>query len=419
MGKFYFVSVLAVLIYLFSFSGCGENPIDLKKNIFNPEIQGSLKDTTLYAIEDTTYHITSKINTQLSSYLFIGQSNGLTAYPAFEFYDFTAIPDSATIQGASLILTAASVNYTEAGKSFTATAYPILNQWNSNVDSVWNTQNYDPAQPLGEMQISSDPADSVATLDFNTAGLEKIIFWADTANLDENYGFILHFQSADFLRYFYALNSGYNPSLIVSYTLPSSAEVLKDTIPPGLDAFIYSGQLPKVEQRDYASSLFVYNTLLKFDMGHFMDKFPNGVVINSANLEVPVDKDNSIIKIGLANLIVENLKSAIGNDSVEVDSTAGDFVSLSQWSEDSTYLEITPGLDRQKLARNFIQPQLRDTSQYPGLAINFINSAASGSALSNAQSFYSYVAFYKRSQQNSALKPRLKLTFWVPPAPRF
>jgi len=75
--------------------------------------------------------------------------------------------------------------------------------------------------------------------------------------------------------------------LIISYHLPGDTAVYGDTLNGTYDAYIYTGSIPKIEDRNYVSSLVVNHTLLKFDLAGFLASQPNEISLLSAELTAP------------------------------------------------------------------------------------------------------------------------------------
>ena len=401
----FIITLVGLIIIL---NSCSEDPQILSKNIFDPSTQGTLKDTVLYAIQDTTYRVKSIVDTRFSSRLFVGEYQGVQARPIMRFVD---LPQNAEILSGKIRFITDGVLGAENQPAFTVTAHPVLNYWLSNQDSVWDNpeDNFDPNLILGEMDITPVANDTLY-LNLNTEGLNRFTFWADTSNQDENYGMILNFSQATFLKYLGSINSSIYPQLVYTYRLPGDTTVAEDSLAVTFDAFIYSGNINMQGGLNYASTLFAHATLLKFDLQDLIDSYPDGIVINSANLEIPVDRSNSLFDpIFGAELQILALTSSLDNPTVKIDSTQNVVIQLSQWSEDSSYLEVRAGEDRQYLARGIIQKQVSNTDSLQGILIQF----------RDLTKFYSYIAFTKRKEPQAALRPRLKLTFWIPPTTRF
>lgn len=419
MGRTGSELLILLILMLAMLIGCSEDPVALEKNIYNPDIQGTLKSDTLYATKDTTYLVNTKVNTGFSSRLLVGQYRGLKARPVFRFTNFDSVPDSAQIQGAKVRLTIRGIAGPTTSPSFPVSAFPVQNKWENNLDSI----NYDHTTSLGDTLVTASPTDSLLYIEMNNLGIEKVNFWSDTANPDENYGMILDFDPgmANFIRYFSSINSSDDPSLIVFYTLPDTSGTFSDTISATFDTYIYDGSLFFIPNSDlnYVSTLIAYNTLLQFDLEGFHQKYPEGTVINSANLQITVNRDSSLINPGfdVRNLEILKLTTQIDNQEVVADSTNGLFAGISQWIEDT--LETKREEDRRRLAQNFIQAQLRNLESPHGMIISFIDVVDPNTKISNEKDFYSYLGFYSSENPVKQVRPRLILTFWVPPRPRF
>jgi hypothetical protein len=408
---------LTGVIFIF----CSENPHQLIVNILEEQSPGTVKDTTLYALQDTSYFITSRVSNRSSLRLLLGSAYGIQARPIFRFTDFSSFPDSLQIDSVSLKLYAFKNISSDESTPFSATIYPIDSSsvWSSNTDSVWNEypNNIDMTKPLGETEISpSDTGEFVFHL--NDDGLDFVRLWADTATkIEDNAGMIIEFQQANFLQYFHAIT----PS---STDLPDPELLLFSgdttyTISANFDAFIYEGEIPRIENRDYVSSLIVYNSLYKFDLKNFIAHQPEGVNILSANIQIPIDRGNSLIDkdYGINNQIILNLKSEFGSASVEVDSTAGKFTVVNSWAEDSSYVEVNASSNRKILAA-LIKTIVNDTESPESFVLSFVNSTSSSVTAINAIDFYSYLAYYKRTEQDPGKRTRLIITYWVPAKPR-
>ena len=405
---------------------CSENPIDLNPDLVGSNILGTLKDTTLYAINDSSYQTESIISTQFSSRLILGSVAGFEARPIFRITNFAEVPDSATITDAQFRLVRAGISSIGIGTPISVSIYPVLNAWTTNLDEVWDDyqQNIDPSISYATFDI--DPEDTTDILvELNAEGLDKVInwfnlYWTDPDSISpENTGFLLDFQNANFLQYFYAINSGYDPTMIVTYTIPNDTTITTDTLLFNFDAFIYSGEIPKISERNYVATLFPHSTLLQFDLKSFLDMLPRDVSLNSANLQLYIDRENSLInsELGISQTVTLKL-TKITETGVTVDSTLGSFIETNQWGSDSTYIEIKSGSSRKNLARVYIPPQLINIDSTSGLVISIIETLSTSQKITNERDYYSYLAFYTAKDPNVALRPKLIIKYWLPPQPR-
>ncbi len=407
------ILILASVIFI----SCSENPHQLIINVLEDQSPGSVKDTTLYAMQDTSYSITSKVSTRSSLRLLLGSADGIQARPIFRFTNFLSFPDSLTIDSASIKLNAFKNISSSESLPFAATVYPIDSSsvWSSNADSVWNDypNNIDMTKPLGETEISpSDTGEFIFHL--NNDGLDYVRTWSDTAtNIENNAGVIIEFEQADFLQYLYAITPS-SPDLPDPELLLYTGDTTY-AISANFDAYIYEGEIPRINGRDYVSSLIVHNAIYKFDIKNFAANQPPGISIVSANIQIPIDLENSLLDadFGINNQVTLRLQSVFEDSNVEVDSMAGLFTIVNSWAEDSSYVEVNASSNR-KLLVSMIKNELNNTESRESFVLSFVNSASSSSIAVNAVDFYSYLAYYKKDEQDSGKRARLIITYWVP-----
>jgi hypothetical protein len=418
-------SALVLLTGIIIFQ-CKENPIDLNPGQVGSNILGTLKDTTLYAINDSSYQTESIISTQFSSRLILGSVTGFEARPIFRITNFAKVPDSATIIDTKFRLVRAGISSIGVASPISVNIYPVITAWTTNLDEVWDDyqQNFDPSTPYASIDISPEDTTDIQ-IEFNADGLDKVrtwfnLYWENPDTLSsENAGIILDFQNADFLQYLYAINSGYDPTMIVNYTIPDDTTITTDTLVFNLDAFIYGGEFPKIADRDYVATLFPHSTLLQFNLESFLDLLPRDVSLNSANLKLYIDRENSLInsELGISHTVTLKL-TKIAETGVTADSTLGRYIETNQWASDSSFIEVKSGDNRKRLAIVYIQPQLINIDSTSGLVISIINALSTSQKITNERDYYSYLAFYTAKDPNLALRPKLTIKYWLPPPPR-
>jgi hypothetical protein len=401
---------------------CSEDPHQLSLNIFNNELPGIVKDTVIYATRDTTYLIKSKVNTATSLRLALGSKNGFDARPIFRFTDFLSVPDSAIINGATIRIVPEGRTVEEGSTPFNVTIYPILNVWTSNIDSVWNDylQNIDKTKPFGNSEISPDDTTDLV-IPLNQSGVEMVNLWADTATaVDDNYGFILDYEEANFIQYYNSIASELDPELIINYTIPGDTTRFIDTLLANFDAYVYIAEIPVTENRNIVSTLQVFNTNLEFELRKFLESQPGEFSIISANLQMPIDLEESLLdaNFNVESLVSLQLVSDFDSSMLEVDSTAGRWSRQRQWASDSSYLETLSGIHRQILATSIIRSIMSDPITPEVLTISFIDNLNTVIKISDEKDFYSYLHLYKATEQNPFLRPRLIIRYWVVPATR-
>ncbi len=407
--------VFILIVFLVLLNSCSDDPFNLQNNLYNPEFGGEVRDTVLYAVKDTTYLIQPIVGNRLTNNLVIGSYKGFESRIILKFS--RGLPPMAKIIAARIQFRADGYVGDMNAQPFIANAYPILKQWVSNKDSIWEdyTQNFDPTVPLGQIEFAPSEDDTFF-LQMNTNGLEKFTFWADTNNADQNFGLILDFAEATYLQYLTSINIEGDPTIVVEpmlifdYQSPEDTLVKTDTISATFDAYVYSVNIPMLESRNYVSTQKIYNTLIQFDFESLLEKFPEGIDVVSANLQIPIDKESSFFNPKeLKDLQVQRTLTDFNTSKVVVDSSFQGLVFLSQWSSDSSYVEVFAGDERRKFARSVIQLQLMSLKSSSALMIEFESKTAP----------YSYVALYKSGLNDKELLPKLYLTFRVPPVPRF
>jgi hypothetical protein len=407
---------LGFLLFLFwiIFLTCSDNPLTLEYGLDNPLLQGEVRDTVLYATKDTTYLIQSKLYNQSSSRLPIGSYKGFESRPILRF--ILNLPDSAIFTRAILRLKSDGILSDGNPADFAVTAYPVLNSWVSNYDSVWSdyTQNFDPTRPLGEVVVGPALEDTFS-IELNEEALGLLSMWADTSKIEENGGLILDFTEANYIHYLTSINVEsevltIDPMLIFDYHTPTDATTQTDSASATYDAFIYGVDIPTIPERNYLSTQANYSTLIKFDLEGMLEKYSKGIDVLSANLYLPVDKENSLMgENNVVNLFVQKLFSDINTPEVILDSSFTYLMTFNQWTADSSFIEIISGDERKNFARYVIQSQLIDLTSSSALIIDFQDKI----------SHYSYIASYKRDYDNQDLVPKLFLTFRISPSARF
>ena len=340
--------------------------------------------------------------------------------------NLTTLPDSAQIDSAWVKLYSTGSVNVGSSLPFTARMHPIFSTqyptWEGNLDSIWSDpdQSIDRGTTLSELTIAPDDTnDYLFTL--NDDGLDLVRTWADTASTpDENYGFIIDFEMADYIQYFSAISSGGDPQLIIKYSLPLDTMVYRDTLLANYDAYLYEGDFPQRDDRKYTSTLVVHNSVLLFNLNDLLIQAGGEITILSANLELPLDRDHSLIDplYNTSNLVALNLESEIHETEIVLDSTLGFYAILDSWSDDSSYVQVSSNDNRRTLA-NMIRVQLATPEEPVGFVIHVLDNATSRSSLiSHEKEQFTYLAFYTRKEIDLLKKARLTMEYWIPAKPR-
>ncbi len=399
-----------IFLLIVGLSSCTENPVDLERPLYDSKILGALQDTILYPLRDTTYVLGTRYNTQFGTQLLLGKYNGLEARPIIRF---TNLPQNAQFSQITVRFVTKGVMKNDTAQPFTVTAYPILNAWENNLDSVWDdyTQNFDATRPFGEMEVTTSGSDTLF-MQLNDSALVQFTAWADSAALQENvnHGIILDFSEANFLKAFQSINIGNDPAILCTYQVRGDTTVQQDTISATFDAFLYRGEGPPVENDNMVSSLIAYVSLLQFDIKGFYQKYPDGVIFVSANLEIPFIQEKTQLDHSFGNTLrINRVLSEFDSSHVKLDSSYNASVNFTHLTEDSSYRQVRPGDDRRIFASSILQKELEDSQAQNTLAIVF----------GNLVNHYSFFSFHKRQVGNPAFLPRLRIIYWIPPGSRF
>lgn len=374
------------------------NPIALKDR------DSQIVTDTLYAIQDTTYALHKVITTLNSGRLLLGSQEDFNFRIILKF-SLLNKPDTLEIDNAWIrfITLEASGNMPT---EFTATGYPAVNSWIADTSKVWEgyPNNVDFRQPLGEMLVTTERSDT-AIFRFNNLGLQTLRAWADTSDSSNN-GMVIDYASANFVKEFLARSATENKGVFLfiadSVQTDSGKIAVVDSFLAITDAFLIDGQFYPPPQRDYTSTLKPWVTLLEFNLDTLKQIYQSGIVIISANLQLPVDWDNTLIHRDFGpNLQLLPLTSALDDSSVAIDSTfigiQSVIVDLNHYSQDSTYVEITSGGERQEFAATYIQRKLNFPDVYKGL---YIENKIQNQHLAN-------FSFYKHNFADPKRRPRV------------
>ena len=392
------VAILAIL-------SCDETTEFKSGQLFSPSVQGQLATDTLYAELDTTYSIPIP-STRFSNRLLIGSFAGFTCRPIIKF---ASLPANATISDAYIRFTTSGING-DNPQPFTIRAHPILADWTTNIDQVWDDyqQNIDMNTILGTMEVTVDSSDTLI-MQMDSVGLDYFNKWANEDSSEFNYGFLLDFDNADFMKEFFS-NGTVDPPLVVLTYAPPLDTTRKDSFIAASDAFLIEGNFARVVDRDYIVSLSPLVTLLQFDTTPLQNK---GIIV-SANLQLSVDSLNTLISedFGVYARILK-LTSDLNDSMVVIDSSISGLASYSidinRFNKDDSYIEINTGAERRDFGVLFIQDLVENPQPIKKLYIGFRSNV----------DFLSHIALLKRDHPDATKRPRLIIEYWIPPDYRF
>lgn len=404
-----FTSLLVSLSLLVIWS-CDETTEFEKGELFNPQVQGQIASDTLYAELDTTYSI-NKPNTRSADRLMVGSFAGLQCRPILKFIDLP--PSDVTITKGHIKFITASITG-DNPQPFTVKAHPILNDWTTNTDMIWNDylQNIDTTKTLGSINVTISDNDTIL-MPLDSLGLKYFNKWIKDDSTDFNYGFILQYANANFIKEFNSNRNQQGPRVILEYNFPGDT-TLKDSAYSTSDAFLIEGDFTRQSGVNYVSSFAPWVTLLKFNTNDLIDKFPEGFVVETANLQLTIDKSNSFIdsEFGVYFNILK-LSSDLESNEVAVDSSVlgspSYTIDMTNLSDDSSYVQVNAGTERRDFGQYLLQDRIDDPQTVKKLYVGFKNNI----------DFLSYIALYKRNHPDLDKRPRLIIEYWIPPSPRF
>lgn len=393
---------LVILTFLFNFS-CDETTDLQNSQVFDPSVHGKLSKDTLYAEMDTTFSISIPI-TQSANRLLTGSFAGVTCKPIIKF---VSLPANASISEAHIKFITAAIT-ADFPQPFMVEANPILSDWVKNTDII----NVDSTTVLGTMEVTTDSSDTLI-MQMNSTGLDFLNRWADEDSSEFNYGFVLNFDNANFMKAFYSNRSSLGPRIVLTYAFPGDTTRV-DSMLSNVDGFLIDGNIPRVADRDYAATLSRWATLLQFDTSPLLDKYPDGIIIESANLQLSIDKLSTLFNNDFGTLLrAVRLTSDLNDSVVVVDSSVVNSSSFSidvtQLINDSSIVNTSPGTERRDFAQLYLQDLVESPNPEKKLYIGFQNNI----------DFLSYIAFFKRDDPDKSKRPQIIIEYWIPPNRRF
>ncbi len=394
-----FIPALMVAISLFLWN-CEENPLPVALADRNSQIVID----TLYARFDTTYTLDKTLSTLDSDRLLIGSSYGFSFQPIMRF-SVETIPDTANIDSVWIRFVTLQAGGQDLSE-FAATGYQVIGLWQTDTDYLW--QHY-PARvnltdPMGYLRVTTGKEDTLY-FNFTEFGKEVIQAWIDSTRV--NRGMVFDFNYATFIKEFKARDNVTQTGvhLFIRYTAGSDTVMITDSLLAITDAFLFEGDFQEVPERNQVSSLYPWVTLLDFDLDSLKRKYPDGLVVTSANLQLPVDWANTLTHGGTGPdlQILPLLDGFSDNDSLEVDSSfigiTTRLIDINRYTADSSFVEVTEGNDRKELASTYIQRELNFPGSYEGFFVEHKFQA----------SYLARFSFFKHNFADPNRRPRLIL----------
>lgn len=374
--------------------------------------RGVIVNDTLFATADSTYRLNHTLSTLASNRLLLGSFGGFTCRMIMRFNGFK---EGVTVDSAWIRF----VTLEETGPSpipFTVTGYPINLSWIADTSAVWSDYNANVnfGVPMGEMTVT--PArDDTLIFRFNAVGLERVNAWIDTSSGIGNNGMAFDFTSANFIKDFQARNSASNIGPFMFYQYQDANDsTITDSLLAISDAFLIDGSFQPAPGRAVVSTLDPWISVFAFDFDALNQKYPGGAIVESANLQLPIDWANSLRHRDISpGLQLTPLLSDISDANVEIDtsfiSSLTRIVNLSTFNDDSSYVETTAGSDRIQLAQNYVERKLGSPDAFTGLYLEF----------RFQNEFLSHYSFFRYNSPDARQRPRLVLQLLKLPDEKF
>ncbi len=414
---------LAAIAFAVLFWQCEENPQDVTLT----ERVSQLTIDTIYANNSNTHRINRRVSTLSADRLHLGSTNGYTFRSILRF---AGLPDSIVIDSAWIKFQSLGISKEKniTPVEFSVPGFPIINPWVTDTSDVWDdyASNVDFTNSMGEVLVTT--ADSGAFFfNFNEFGLQRLNAWVDTASGIPNNGLALDLQTQtpNFVKEFQGRNAAnvVGPLLFIRYQAEMDT-VINDTMTTILvdqtdsllsisDAFFFDGKFEKIPDRVHTTTLDTpLVSVLSFNLDTLKRIHPAGVIIESVNIQLPVDWDNTLLNSSLGNNIhILPLTSEVDNDSVRIlieFISNGLDISLSQFTIDSTYLEVPDGIQRALLGSQYVQLMLNSPDFATGFYIEYLQQSQ----------HFSTASFFRHDNSPSQLRPRLIITSLVLPDER-
>lgn len=390
------------------FTNCEDNPNPIALQDRNSQIVSD----TLYATYDSTYALDKVITTLNSNRLLLGSLENFNFRIVLKF-SLSELPDSLEIDDAWIRFVTVGAEG-EMPTEFSATGYPPIENWGADTSGVWKNyaDNVDFTKPLGDMSVTTADDDTL-TFHFNDLGLKRVRLWAgqDSSIRIENTGMFLDFTAANFIKEFQARDVLTNQGVylyVADYirdTTGVADSVVVDSFLAITDAFLIDGQFQPVMDRTNTATLTPWATLLGFNLDSLREAHPSGLVVTSANLQLPVDWNNSLIHKDFGPRL-QLISYKFEKDNADRDSLVVDYslttipslvIDLNQYTSDSSYVEATGGGERKEFAANYVQVKLNFPDNFAGFYIE-----------NKFQDQYlAYYSFYRYNSPDRQKRPRL------------
>lgn len=307
-----------IIVALIMFSACedGESINDPQKIYL--EDYGTIVRDTLTAI-NSTFIEHGKVNTGTSTKLLLGSNDGFKCRFLMKFNPLSG--EDVILDSMFLRLNTAS-NYGQANIEFNGKIYLVTKEWNSsvNIDQSWNYE--DNILLLNETTAQF----TCLTEDSSTYNIllpdTLLSIWNDTTGGDKNFGLLVDYENADFVKEFSSGNSSDGPQLIFKFHDAADDSIRSDTVDVSIDASLisYDSNLQS-DSLIYILSGYAYYSFVEFNL----DSVPNDIIISNTNFIFTHDS--------LASNVNNNFSRNFYIRTVETP-----FANLPEYTADSTFI---------------------------------------------------------------------------------
>ena len=357
--------IFAIMLLVFACED-GESINDPLRNKLDD--YGELYRDTLTAI-NSTFIEHGKVNTGSSTKLLLGAYDGFECRFLIKFNPLSG--DEVILDSLFLLLNTAS-NYGPANNEFEGKIYLVTEEWNPavNIDEDWNYENSISLSSQTTSQFTCLPEDSST---YNILLPDTLVsIWNDTSNGGNNFGLLLDFENANYIKEFESGNSDNGPQLIFKYHDTENDSIRNDTVDVSIDASLiaFDGNIQS-DSLIYIVSGYTYYSFVEFNF----DSIPENVIISNVNLIFKQDSLSSNVNKSFSqNFYLRTVKTPFGDlpEEYDVDSTFAfnSFYNISL-SEKNKNLEISSSLQGYA-GQYFTQSILNNNIEYGSFLLHYV-----------------------------------------------
>jgi hypothetical protein len=180
--------------------------------------------------------------------------------------------------------------------------------------------------------------------------------WRDTTGGNNNFGLMLDFEHADFIKEFYSGNTIYPPELIWTYRHSATDSIIRDTTLVTHDAHLidFSGDLDPHSL--FVTAGYLIHSFIKFNFS----QLPNNINISYVNFEFSCDLDHSHINGNKSqDFFLKNVKTPFNllsyEDNIIIDETVSEDLFLLKDQDNTALVRDKEQLKKSDTGRYYIQ----------------------------------------------------------------